>query len=86
MSSVRTISARDANQKFAELLRAVGAGAEFLVTRRGRPVARIVSASDDGTRALTREQEAALERTLKRLAEGWALGGGRIDRVGLHDR
>lgn len=29
MSTVRTISARDANQKFAELLCAVEAGAEF---------------------------------------------------------
>lgn len=86
MSTIRTISARDANQKFAELLRAVEAGAEFVVTRRGKPVARIVAASEDGFRTLTREQEAALERTLKRLSAGWPLGGGRLDRASLHDR
>jgi prevent-host-death family protein len=86
MSSVRTISAREANQRFAEMLRAVEAGEEFLVTRRGKPVARIVSASEDGTRTLTPEQEAALERTLKRLSKGWPLGGGRLDRASLYDR
>jgi prevent-host-death family protein len=86
MSSVRTISARDANQKFAELLRAVEAGAEFVVTRRGKPIARVISASEDGTRTLTAQQEAALERTLKRLSKGWHLGGDRLDRASLHGR
>jgi prevent-host-death family protein len=86
MSTARTISAREANQKFAELLRAVEAGAEFVVTRRGKPIARVISASEDGTRTLTAGQEAALERTLKRLSKGWPLGGGRLDRASLHDR
>jgi prevent-host-death family protein len=86
MSTERTISVRDATQKFAELLRAVEAGAEFVVTRRGKPVARIAPASEDGNRALTREQEAALGRTLKRLSKGWPLGGGRLDRASIHDR
>jgi prevent-host-death family protein len=86
MPETRTISARDANQKFAELLRAVEAGAEFVVTRRGKPVARIVAAGEEATRTLTRAQEAALERTLKRLSAGWPLGGARLDRASLHER
>jgi prevent-host-death family protein len=38
----RSVSAREANQQFARILRDVEAGIEILVTRRGRPVARIV--------------------------------------------
>jgi prevent-host-death family protein len=38
----RSVSAREANQQFARILRDVEAGTEILVTRRGRPVARIV--------------------------------------------
>jgi hypothetical protein len=32
------------------------------------------------------EQEAVLERTLKRLSRGWSLGGSRLDRASLYDR
>jgi prevent-host-death family protein len=81
-----TISARDANQNFAKVLRAVEGGAEFVVTRRGVPVARIVSARSDGRRTLTRAQEQILARSMRRLRRGWSLGGRRIDRDRLHDR
>ena len=37
----RTISASDANQRFSEMLRDVQRGEAFLVTSRGRPVARV---------------------------------------------
>ena len=81
----RLVSAREANQQFSRLLRDVEAGAEILVTRRGRPVARIVPAQSPGERQLTSEQEAALERTRRRLEKGWDLGGGKFNRDELYD-
>jgi prevent-host-death family protein len=81
----RSVSAREANQQFSRLLRDVEAGAEILVTRRGRPVARIVPAQSPGERQLTPEQEAALERTRRRLEKGWDLGGGKFNRDELYD-
>jgi prevent-host-death family protein len=62
-----TITARDANQQFSRLLREVEAGREFVVTRNGVPVARIVpERQPDGRRRPTAEQEAALARSLDR--------------------
>lgn len=37
----RAISASDANQRFSELLREVQEGESFIVTSRGRPVAKV---------------------------------------------
>jgi prevent-host-death family protein len=81
----RSVTAREANQQFSRILRDVEAGAEIVVTRRGRPVARIVPAQPPGERRLTPEQEAALERTRQRLEKGWDLGGGKFNRDELYD-
>jgi prevent-host-death family protein len=81
----RSVSAREANQQFSRILRDVEAGAEILVTRRGRPVARIVPAQPSGERQLTPEQEAAHARSMARLRKGWDLGGGKFDRDELYD-
>ena len=83
---MKTVTAREANQNFAKILKGVERGEEFLVTRNGVAVARIVSARADGTRALTPAQERALARSMERLRRGWSLGGGRIDRDALHER
>ncbi len=74
---------RDANQHFARLVREVESGREFVVTRRGQAVARLVPA--EARRVLTAEQEAARRRTTARLAKGWPLGLGRVNRTELHD-
>jgi prevent-host-death family protein len=81
----RSVSAREANQQFSRILRDVEAGTEILVTRHGQPVARIVPAQPPGERQLTPEQEAALERTRRRLEKGWDLGGGKSNRDELYD-
>jgi len=80
----KTISLRDANQTFARCVRAVEAGEEFVITRNGQPVAKLVPIS--GKRTLTAEQQAALERTLARMQEGWPMGVGPLDRDALHER
>jgi prevent-host-death family protein len=72
-----SITAREANQRFSELLGLVEAKGEgFLVTKHGVPVARIlpVEAMDSG---LTVEQQAALDRLL---ASARPLGIGRFHR------
>ncbi|MBM3511721.1 MAG: type II toxin-antitoxin system prevent-host-death family antitoxin [Alphaproteobacteria bacterium] len=83
----KTISLRDANQRFAAIVREVEGGAEYLVTRRGAPAVRIVPARP-GKRVLTPEQEAALARTLDRIKKsryrspkGW-----RFNRDEAHER
>jgi prevent-host-death family protein len=81
----KSVSAREANQQFARILRDVEAGAEIVVTRRGQPVARIVPVQTSRERQLTPEQEAAHTRTMERLRKGWDLGGGKFNRDELYD-
>lgn len=80
------ISARDANHHFARLLRDVEAGKEFVITRNGTPVARLVpERTAEGLRQLTPKQEEALERSIAWLRRGWPLGIERLDRNALYD-
>ena len=78
-----TITLREANQRFARCIREVEAGAEYVITRNGRPVARLVPV---GGRHLTAAQEAALARIRSRMAKGWPIGAGPLDREALHER
>ncbi|WP_186002581.1 type II toxin-antitoxin system Phd/YefM family antitoxin [Mycobacterium sp. KBS0706] len=71
--SSTTITLREANQGFAEMIRAVESGQEFVITRRGEPVARVVPVSR--RRVLTPSQQEALERTRELAARGLDLGG-----------
>jgi prevent-host-death family protein len=79
----KTISLRDANQRFAELVRRVESGERFVVTRRGQPVARIEPVA--GKRKLTPAQERAWKRLKRRMEKGYDLGGLKIDRDELYD-
>lgn len=81
-----TISARDANHQFARLLRDVEDGKEFVITRNGAPVARLVPERTAGRhRTLTPAQEEALERSIAWLRRGWPLGIDRLDRNQIYD-
>ncbi len=79
-----TITLRTANQAFARCVREVEAGAEYTITRNGVPVARLIPVSPE--RRLTPAQQAALARTRARLAQGWPIGAGPLDRDTLHER
>lgn len=82
MAELKEITAREANQRFSAVLGEVERGAKgFVVTKRGRPVARILPI--ERKPVLTPEQEAALVSFLSR---GWDLGIGRLDRDELHER
>jgi prevent-host-death family protein len=83
MTELTSITAREANQRFSEVLAKVESeGRGFLVTKHGRPVARLLPVeAREG--ALTSEQEAALETVL---ATHWRLGGEKLDRDSLYER
>jgi prevent-host-death family protein len=74
----KTISLRDANHGFSRCIREVEAGEDFVITRNGQPVARLVPFA--GKRVLTAEQEAALARAAATMKEGWPLNIGRFNR------
>ena len=80
----KTVSLREANQSFARCIREVEAGEEFVITRNGKPVARLSPVSD--RRVLTPEQEAAWERVKTAMEKGWNIGAGPLDRDALHER
>ena len=80
----RTVSLREANQSFARCIREVEAGEEFVITRNGKPVARLSPVT--GRRVLTSEQEAAWERLKTAMEKGWNIGAGPLDRDALHER
>ena len=80
----KTISIRDANQGFSTCIREVEAGEDFVVTRNGTPVARIVPA--ENRRVRTPAQEAAWARLDQFMDAGTDLGGLPDDRDVLHER
>jgi prevent-host-death family protein len=80
----KTLTLREANQGFSRCIREVEAGEDFVITRNGTPVARLSPIAT--RRVLTPEQQAALERTRKRMEKGWDIGAGPLDRDALHER
>jgi prevent-host-death family protein len=83
MSELTQISAREANQRFSEVLAKVeNEGQGFVVTKRGRPVARILPLEPDD-RGISPEKAAALHRLFE---SAKPLGVGRMTRDELHER
>jgi prevent-host-death family protein len=83
MSELTSITAREANQRFSEVLaRVQSEGKGFVVTKRGRPVARLLPI-EAACSELSPEKEAALRRLF---ASAKPLGVGRLSRDELHER
>lgn len=81
----RTISAREANQQFSQLLAAVERGEEVTITRQGHPVAVMAPVArpvDDEARSRRAE---AVERMVALMQEGLPLGGP-FTRDEMHER
>ncbi len=81
---MRTVSLMTANQDFSRLIKEVEQGEGFLITRRGRPIAKLVPHTAD--KADDPQWAAAHARMMARLEEGAALGGLRVEREALYDR
>ena len=67
-----TLSAREANQNFARIMRAASAGEEVVITKRGVPVAKVVPIVADERNAA---RQAAIARMRARMEKGLSLGG-----------
>lgn len=78
----RVVSAREANQKFSEILSQAAEGETVVITRRGEPVAQLgpIGVEQDNSRA------EAWGRLLSKLEHGLPLGGRTFDRDGLYER
>ena len=83
---LRPVSLKEANQQFSRLIRDVENGEGFVITRRGRPVARILP--NDETRTRDPQWVAAYEANERRgSAWGCRWAAWRIeDRAAVHDR
>ena len=83
MSELTSISAREANQRFSELLSKVESeGQGFVVTKQGGRWREFLPVEKRAA-GLTPEQEAALERIL---STSWPLGIRKLNRDELYDR
>lgn len=76
-----SISAREANQSFSRILGKVREGHSFIVTSRGRPVARIAPVEDDEP-----SKAAARARLISRLRAQVPVEIGKWSRDDLYDR
>ena len=81
--ALRIVSAREANHSFSALLGRAAEGEEIVITRRGRPVAVL---GPWRPRAVTPEQQAAIDEICRLMAEGVPLGSGRVTRDEMHER
>jgi prevent-host-death family protein len=79
---MKTVSARDANQHFSKLLADVEAGEEVVITRRGRPVARLVREAGMSEE----ERQKALEELKKIMERGVRFEGPPMTRDEMHER
>lgn len=81
---MRTVSLMTANQEFSRLIKEVEHGEGFVITRRGRPVARLVPHTAE--KSADPKWREAHRRMMARMEEGVSLGGLRIGRDELYDR
>ena len=81
---MRSVSLMTANQAFSKLVKEVERGESFLITRRGRPIARLAPHTADKTD--DPEWVAACRRMTALLEEGASLGGLRVERAEIYDR
>jgi prevent-host-death family protein len=83
--AMKTVSAREANQGFSELLARVERGEEVLITKRGMPVAVLTPYR---LPAMTPERQAAITRAIELMEKGlpWPDGVGPFTRDEMHER
>ena len=81
---MRTIGAREANQRFSELLREVEAGKDVTITRHGKPVAHLSSVRGK-TRSVA-ERKKAVAEMVRLMKKGLDLGGRSYSRDEMHER
>ncbi len=81
---MRTVSLMTANQEFSRLIKEVEHGEAVLITRRGRPIAKLAPHGTD--KAADPRWAAAYRQMMLRMEEGVSLGGLKVGRADLYDR
>jgi prevent-host-death family protein len=82
-----SVGAREANRSFSKILKEAENGKTVTITRNGKPVARLGPAPPLAINPRSEEtRKAALERLMKRLEEGFHLGGKGFTRDEMHER
>ncbi len=76
---------RHINQHLSHYINIVESGSDIIITRRGKPIARL-TAITAAPHALTEKQIKAQQRTLERMKRGYKLGGQAFDRDASHER
>lgn len=80
---MKQVTARAANQQFSKLLAEVAGGREVVITRHGKPVARLVPVSGGQQSA---ERGVAIKRLRARMKRGLPLGRAKFNREELYER
>lgn len=83
VAMAHTVSAREANQRFSDILGRAAQGEAVVITRRGEPVAQLTRYN---AATVSADQEAAWDRLTALLETGLALGGETFDRDALYER
>lgn len=78
------VGLRDINQRLPEYIQMVEQGEEIMITRRGKPIAKIIPVIQKND--LTQAQQAALKRSLSRMKQGFNYEDGTFNRSDLYDR
>lgn len=80
---MKAVTAREANQSFSRWLGEVERGEEILITKRGRPVAKLVPLRDQ---LEGEERRKALDELFALMRTGLDFGGRRFTRDEMHER
>lgn len=80
---MKTVGAREANQRFSELLREAEGGKEIAITRNGKPVARIVPEAQAAK--TDRARQRAIDEMVAMMKRGLSLGGKGFTRDEMHE-
>jgi prevent-host-death family protein len=79
----RTVSAREANQRFSDILSRAAQGEAVVITRRGQPVAQLMPYN---AATVSPGRDVAWDRLTSLLETGLCLGGERFERDALYQR
>lgn len=78
------INLREINQNLSKYIRSLESGDDIVITKHGKPVARLVSFTEASP--LSSDQKDALKRLRGHLKNGFYLGGKGVDRDSLYER
>lgn len=78
------VPVREVNQHLSKYIELVESGEEVIITKRGKPVARLSAIEKE--RTLSEAQQQAYARVRERMNAGYDLGGVSLDRDALHER